>query len=63
MFPIYSLNQTIYKRYIKIDQHLAWHFVYNVECLLSPTPYPCSQIIKLVFNLIIYTNQEKELEF
>ena len=33
------------KRYSKKDQHLEWHFKYNGECLLSPPPFLCSQII------------------
>ena len=51
------------KRYFKIDQHLARHFVYNVNCLSSPPPFLCSQVITPFLNLMISTNQEKWLEF
>ena len=30
------------KRYIEIDQHLAWHFVYYVDCLLCHPPFLCN---------------------
>ena len=33
------------KTYFKIDQHLARHFEYYGECLSSPPPILCSQII------------------
>ena len=33
------------KRYFKIDQHLARHFEYYGECLLSLPPFLCSKII------------------
>ena len=35
------------KRYFKIDQHSARHFVYFVECLSSPPLFLCSPIITL----------------
>ena len=51
------------KRYFKIDQHLARHFVYFAECLSSPPPFPCSQIITSFLNLRISINKEKGLKF
>ena len=47
------------KRYSKIDQRLARHFVYYVECRSSPPPFLCSQLIT---PFMISTNQEKGLE-
>ena len=51
------------KRYFKIDQHLARHFVYYVECLSSPSPFLSNQMITLFCDSMISTNQEKKLEF
>ena len=51
------------KRYLKIDQHLAWYFVYYVECLSSPPPFLRSQIITLFLNSMISNYQEKGLNF
>ena len=39
-----------------IDQHLARHFVYDVECLSSPPPFLCSQIITIFLNSMISIN-------
>ena len=49
--------------YFKIDQHLAWFFVYYVECLLSPPPFLCSQIVTPFLNSMFSTNQEKGFKF
>ena len=57
--PFFAIN----KRYFKIDQYLGRHFVYHVECLSSPPPFLCSQIITPFLNSMISTNQEKVLEF
>ena len=43
----------IKKRYFKIDQHLARHFVNNGAGLSSPTPFLCSQ--KLPLSVIQYS--------
>ena len=52
------------KKYIKIDQHLARHFEFYVECLSSPPPlFQYSQIITPFNNSMISTNQEKRLDF
>ena len=37
------------KRYYIIDQHLARHFKYKGECLSSPPPILCGQIILTPF--------------
>ena len=58
--------QTLYgcnKRYSKIDQHLARHLKYNGQCLSSPPPFLCSQIITLFSSSIISTNQDTGLKF
>ena len=51
------------KRYFRIDQHLARHFECKVECLSSPPPFLCSQIIIPFLNSMTSTNQEKGLDF
>ena len=58
-----TLTDRIIKRYFKIDKHFARHFVYYVECLSSPPPFLCSQIIIPFLNSMISINQEKGLEF
>ena len=60
-----QLRQTNYqnKGYFKIDQPLARHFVYYAQCLSSPPPFLCSLIITHFLNSMIFTNQEKGLEF
>ena len=50
---------TLKKRYFEVDQHLERHF----DCLSSPPPFHCSQIITLFPNSMISTNQEKGFEF
>ena len=59
----YSASVSVTKRYFKIDQHLAWHFVFYVECLSSLTPFICSQIITHFLNTMIFTNKEKKWNF
>ena len=49
------------KRYFKIDQHLARHFLYYIERLSSPPYFLCSQIITPFLNSMISTNQENVL--
>ena len=49
-------QMNLYKRYSKIDQHLALHFMYNGVCLSSPPPFLCSQIITHFSNSMISTN-------
>ena len=49
---------TSFKRYSKIDQHLAWHFKYNGACVSSPPPFLCSQIITPFSYSMISTNKE-----
>ena len=49
------------KRYFKIDQHLARHFVYYVGYLSSHPPFQCSQIITPFLKSMISINQEKGL--
>ena len=51
------------KRYFKIDQHLALHFVNYGVGLSSPPPFQCSQTITPFCNSMIATNQETRLEF
>ena len=62
--PLYVFIVDIFKkRYLKIDQHLTWYFVYYVECLSSPPPFLCSQIITPFLNSMICTDhQEKGME-
>ena len=62
MHQYYFCNLS-YKRYFRIDQHLAWHFVHYVECLSSPTLFLCGQIITPFLNSMISSNQEKGLAF
>ena len=50
------------KRYFKIDQHLARHFVFYGECL-SNGGFLCSQNVTPFLNSMISTNNEKGLEF
>ena len=51
------------KRYFKIDQYLARHFVYYGECPSYPTPFLCSQITTPFLNSFLSTNHEKGFEF
>ena len=54
----------IMKRYFKIDQHLARHFDYYIECLSRPPPpFLYSHIITPFINSMISNNQEKRLDF
>ena len=39
------MSDSLYKRYSKIDQHLALHFVYYVDCLSRSLIFLCSLII------------------
>ena len=57
--PFESIN----KRYLKVDQHLARHFVYFGECLSNPPLFLSSQIITPFLNSMIYTNHEKGFSF
>ena len=54
-----SFIQYYYKRYFKMDQHLARHFVYYGGCLSNPPPFLCSQIMIPFLNSMISTNHEK----
>ena len=51
------------KRYLKIDQHLAWYFVYYGACLSNPPHFLWSQIIIPFLTSMISNNLEKGLEF
>ena len=46
-----KFSHSYFKRYSKIDQHLARQ--YNVGCLSSPPPFSCSKIITPFSNLMI----------
>ena len=41
----WRLLEFVRKIFFIIDHHLARHFLYYVECLSSPLPILCSQII------------------
>ena len=51
------------KRYFRIDQHFARHFVNYGACLSSSPLFLCSQTVTLFCNSMISTNQETGLEF
>ena len=51
------------KRYFRIDQHLARHFVNYSAGLSSPTPFLCSQTITPFYKSMLSTYQERRLEF
>ena len=53
----------MYKRYFKIDHHLARYFVNYSACLSGPPPFLFSQIITSFLNSMISINQETGLEF
>ena len=52
-----------YKRYFKIDLHLARYFMFYGACLSSPLLFLCSQKYNPFVNSMISTNQEIGLEF
>ena len=58
---VYFIYACFYKRYCRIDQHLAHHFVNYGAGLLSSPPFLCSQTITPFCNSIIFSNQENRV--
>ena len=59
-----KLQITLYKRYVMIDQQIAWHFVHYSECLSNSLSHIyATQIINPFLNSRISTNEDKWVGF
>ena len=59
----YFFLKNRYKRYFRIDQHLARLFINYAAGFSSPPPFLCSHTITQFWNSMISSNQETGLEF